>query len=502
MLTGDSLWIPTSIWKGDCMVVADGSFMPSLHKGLCATAFFFECKAGRGWFVGLFAEFSASANAYRGELLGLMAAHLVLRGVAELHPNLSGKVALYSDCEGALDKLANLPPQRLPAKCKHSDILKNILLNCKNLPFDIVSEHIPAHQDGTIAFHLLSRAAQLNCAVDSGAKNCLLNAAASGESTRRRFPLEPIACFVGKDKMTTDTSSSIQFWAHRRLAREAFVDGKILTEPQFDAVSWEAVSAGLHSVPIMFQIWATKQVWDIAGTNYLRSKWDTSVDKYCPSCRQTKETAGHIISCSEIGRVQALQRTIDLVEEWLADVHTSKTITHCVISYARGRGSLTMKDICRSMGRSFQDMAKEQDTIGWRRFMEGMISKPLVCLQADSHALTGEGLHALSWARQLVVRLLEVTHGQWIYRNVLVHDEQQGTLRTQEKKELQRQIELELELGFEGFLPIDRCLANMTLEDLELSDGMRQEYWLIAVKTARAALLIHNNASAVDTQPD
>jgi hypothetical protein len=147
-------------------------------------------------------------------------------------------------------------------------------------------------------------------------------------------------------------------------------------------------------------------------------------------------------------------------------------------------------------------MAKEQDTIGWRRFMEGMISKRLVCLQADSYALTGEGLHALSWARQLVVRLLEVTHGQWIYRNVLVHDEQQGTLRTQEKEELQRQIELELELGFEGFLPIDRCLANMTLEDLELSDGMRQEYWLIAVKTARAALLIRNNASAVDTQPD
>ncbi len=85
-----------------------------------------------------------------------------------------------------------------------------------------------------------------------------------------------------------------------------------------------------------------------------------------------------------------------------------------------------------SNGVQFQEMAKEQDMIGWRRFMEGMISKKLVCIHEDCHALTGRGLSAISWASQLVVRLLEVvTHGQWIYRNVQVHDEQQGTLRGQ-----------------------------------------------------------------------
>jgi hypothetical protein len=29
-------------------------------------------------------------------------------------------------------------------------------------------------------------------------------------------------------------------------------------------------------------------------------------------------------------------------------------------------------------------MAEEQDKIGWRRFMEGMLPKRLVCLQADA----------------------------------------------------------------------------------------------------------------------
>ena len=98
------------------MVVAEGLYMPDLHTDLCSTAFFFECKSGQGKLVGSFVEFSASSNAYWGELLGFMAAHLVLTGIATLYPNLSGKVTVYSNCEGKSNKLENLPPLCLPAK--------------------------------------------------------------------------------------------------------------------------------------------------------------------------------------------------------------------------------------------------------------------------------------------------------------------------------------------------------------------------------------------------
>ncbi len=69
---------------------------------------------------------------------------------------------------------------------------------------------------------------------------------------------------------------------------------------------------------------------------------------------------------------------------------------------------------------------------------------------ANPHAKTGEGLQPLSWASQIVIRLLEVTHGQWIYRNFQVHYEAQGMLCTQEKEWLQREIKEQMELG-EGF---------------------------------------------------
>jgi hypothetical protein len=116
-------------------------------------------------------------------------------------------------------------------------------------------------------------------------------------------------------------------------------------------------------------------------------------------------------------------------------------------------------------------MARKQDKIGWRRFMEGMISKQMLCLQEEYHVLTGEGPSTWKWAAQLVCRLLEVVHGQWVYRNIQVHDEQQGVLRTEEKEHLLREIEIEMALGFHGFLEMDASLATVMLEDMESSGG-------------------------------
>ena len=47
-----------------------------------------------------------------------------------------------------------------------------------------------------------------------------------------------------------------------------------------------------------------------------------------------------------------------------------------------------------------------------------------------------------------------------------------------------------MELGFDGFVPMDRLLALVSLEDLESSSGDQQEYWLLAVRAARVAKAI------------
>jgi hypothetical protein len=84
-----------------------------------------------------------------------------------------------------------------------------------------------------------------------------------------------------------------------------------------------------------------------------------------------------------------------------------------------------------------------------------------------------------------------MTHGQWLYRNVQVHDAIAGTHVTTQKEQIQHEIEHQLELGATGLLQEDKYLMEINLEDMESTLGERQEYWLLAITTTQEAKILH-----------
>ena len=437
---------------------------------------------------GAFSEQTMAACSYRGELLGLLAIHLILLSINKIDPTLTGSVHIFSDCLGALNKVKNLPPHRIPSKCRHSDVLKMIMIHCSSMSFDRLFSHVSAHQDDREEFESLSREAQLNCACDFGAKRVLLTHNPDDLPRQQQFPLEPISVWAGREKMTSDTGGSVRFHAHKNLARKEFNAAGILTFQQFDRVDWVIVHTALTTVARMFQVWACKQVWGIAGTNREQARW-SDVNPLCPSCRQVPETCCHVLQCPHDGRVKALHATISLMDQWMKRNNTDPDLRDCIYEYAMGRGRITMESICieNDYDDRFKIMARSQDSIGWRRFMEGMVCKEIRAIQSSYSSGTGLRCNPVNWGRDLVTRLLEVTHGQWLYRNVQVHDRISGTLATQAKEELQMEIERQQELGTEGLLEEDCYLADCNLGDLEETSGIYETYWLLSILAAREA---------------
>ena len=195
-VSGGTEWIHHSTKDGSLVAVTDSSYIRELYPHLCPAAFVLECAKGSGRIVGSFSERLDVANAYQGELLGLMAIHLLLLSVNKIHPMLKGKVEIVSDCLGALNRVSYLPPYRIPSRCRHSDILKTILVNYRDLSFATDYSHIKAHQDNQTAFQTLYRKAQLNCICDHAAT---FGIAADGQerlATRKMFPLEPVGVYV------------------------------------------------------------------------------------------------------------------------------------------------------------------------------------------------------------------------------------------------------------------------------------------------------------------
>ena len=150
---------------------------------------------------------------------------------------------------------------------------------------------------------------------------------------------------------------------------------------------------------------------EVAGTNLDQSRYKEDHDPHCPSCDVNLESCRHVLHCEEAGRVAALRRAVVWLEDWLTLAGTELALLRGLVRYANGRGSLSMNDIVWGEGLGFREMGSSQDRIGWRRFMEGMLSKEIIPIQEDYVEMGGSLMSINKWTQGLVTKLLEVTHG-------------------------------------------------------------------------------------------
>ncbi len=327
---------------------------------LCSAAFVLECAKGREKIIGSFSESTLAANAYRVELLGLMAIHLLLVSVNRVHNTLVGSVEVVSNCLGALKRVVHLLPYWISLCCKHSDILKNILVNCRDLTFTLYYLHMNVHQDDNVAFNKLSRKSQLNCICDHLAMQRISKSAQQQQQDSHLFSLEPVGIFIEGTKLSSNAGQQIRFHAHRQLAKALLLWKQILSSDGFKEVGWELVHATLHSVPWLFQLWASKHLLGIVGTMKFLAHHDNRNPK-CPSCLLCKETCSHIELHPEIGCIKACQQSVAGVASWMAANATHADIKAVVTAYALGRGQITCFNCAAGFPTVIQDITLSQD---------------------------------------------------------------------------------------------------------------------------------------------
>ena len=114
-------------------------------------------------------------------------------------------------------------------------------------------------------------------------------------------------------------------------------------------------------------------------------------------------------SFNEAGQVDAMYQFINLLEKWLKKVGTHTQIRKYILQYAKGRGWISMTDALHGTGRQYRKLEVSQDLIGWRKFMEIMISKEMMVIQQeylDLQGARGTPTTPISWAKGLIVSLI------------------------------------------------------------------------------------------------
>ena len=253
--------------------------------------------------------------------------------------------------------------------------------------------------------------------------------------------------FVNTQKKTSDTGAHIHFAVHRHLAKKLFNGYKIFFAHQFEQLEWPYVHRTLsEKVPKLFQPWACKQVMQIAPMNKYMSYRDNRCTK-CPWCTVEVETTKHVLHCLDAGRVEAFHATTDYLDIWMGDMETDPDLMEILSEFVHERVSESMEAICFGQTSLFSALARSQDAIGWQRLIEGMVSAEIATLKEQHLQLSGSRMSIDWWMTALIIKLLEITHGQWLYRNVMVHDSTTGTLITKRNEDIQLEIESQEELG-------------------------------------------------------
>jgi hypothetical protein len=394
----------------------------------------------------------------------------------------------------ALDRVSYLPPHRIPSRCQHTNILKTILVNCRDLSFTTYYPHIKAHQDDHTSFQNLSRKAQLNCICNHAEKFCIATDGTKQPESEKMFPLKPMGVFIQGEKMTSDTGGHIRYWAHHQLALAYYHEHNLLSH-QFDAIDWRSVHNTLHKLPWLFQLWASKQVLGIAGTMKFLLYQDGR-SPLCPSCLESNKTCKHIASCPEAVRAAAFRQSTNKVKKWMENNGTYPDVKLLLLQYLRGYGLTTCLECASSLNLPpiLCKYATSQDVIGWDNFVMGMIPRTLLAIKSTHFHTTGKSSCATQWIVGLITHLLQITHTQWIYRCVLVQDCSTGVLISSHKAELLKEIEHQVALGPEELAEEDQFLLECNLGEIASTTGKLQGYWLLGIQVARKESCLRTEA--------
>ena len=98
--------------------------------------------------------------------------------------------------------------------------------------------------------------------------------------------------------------------------------------------------------------------------------------------------------------------------------------------------------------------------------MEGRISRHFFDVQNEHLTLGNHRMDTEQWTRQLINKILHITHSQWIFRNFTLHDKQKGWLRRKELHEIMEKIDQLRETDVDDVPEGSRFLLEMDYDNL------------------------------------
>jgi hypothetical protein len=132
-------------------------------------------------------------------------------------------------------------------------------------------------------------------------------------------------------------------------------------------------------------------------------------------------------------------------------------------------------------------VARESDRLGWDSFLEGRITSLWLLMVLPMLRKLSKSLLPPSWGRQLINKLHNIVHKQWIYRNTCIHYRGSDGFTFQEHNQIINRVAEYSLIDPEDLLPRHQYLLDTDLEALGSGPTIDRQIWLANITSARAA---------------
>ena len=303
-------WIHTSFMKGTLAVGHDGSYQQELATDICAGSAVLFCTSTEQYAELTWVEKSdrKTATNYRGEILGAIAAQLLLKFAVEGY-EVAGHKPLRIGCDNmGVVKHGNDPKRPLTEKQCQADLLRFLkhLIGLSRVGGKL--RHVHAHCDKYTNQEDMTLDQRINVRADEIVGKALTMAIKENRFITSVFPLEKVVIQVAGTRVSGSPKAAIlELWGEH-VARNLFHRRKVVHSQIFPMIYWEGMLQVMKTFPVMFRTWITKQVSHFNGTNRQISRWDEKVINVCPNCNCPDESTNHINRCPDPGRRSIMKK--------------------------------------------------------------------------------------------------------------------------------------------------------------------------------------------------
>ena len=372
----------------------------------------------------------------------------------------------------------------MPEKQAQADILRHFKKLVRDAPCPIKFFHVFGHLDQLLAWEELTLEERANVECDKLADTALVDGVESGVYIDRVLPHEELVVTVGDEKISG--SSTVAIYRHwgSEVAREHYHAKNIIHWDHFHEVDWDINERLSRSVPEMYSVWLTKQVSGFCGTNHMLNNIYGDVVDRCPNCGFSPERSRHIPLCRDTGRTAVYVSSVHKLVEWLETQQTDVELTLLIRGYLLRRGQSTMSSLLNSSSPYYYPLAISQDKLGFLNFIENRISKLFQSFRQQDITRRHLRRHAPHWSRGLALRLTQIVHRQWTYRNQTIHYKALDGLTEQQQLRIMRDCERLLWTDPSLLLEKDRTLLDMDFEDLGSGPAIARQTWISEMDAA------------------